>query len=47
MESEVEELVVTTIDEAQRLKFPGSPTIRIGGNDVEPATVTKESYGLG
>jgi hypothetical protein len=28
---------VTSDDEAQRLSFPGSPTIRIDGRDVDPA----------
>jgi hypothetical protein len=28
---------VKTHDEAQRLRFPGSPTIRIDGRDVDPA----------
>jgi hypothetical protein len=28
---------VTTDEEAERLRFPGSPTIRIDGRDVDPA----------
>jgi hypothetical protein len=28
---------VTTQAEAERLRFPGSPTIRIDGRDVDPA----------
>jgi hypothetical protein len=28
---------VTTQDEAERLRFPGSPTIRVDGRDVDPA----------
>jgi hypothetical protein len=37
VESEVEVHEVTSDDEAQRLAFPGSPTIRIDGRDVDPA----------
>jgi hypothetical protein len=28
---------VTSHEEAQRLSFPGSPTIRVDGRDVDPA----------
>ena len=28
---------VTTHEEAERLAFPGSPTIRVDGRDVDPA----------
>lgn len=28
---------ITSIDEAEELRFPGSPTIRIDGLDVDPA----------
>jgi hypothetical protein len=34
--AEVEEHEVTSQDEADRLAFPGSPTIRVDGVDVEP-----------
>jgi hypothetical protein len=27
---------VNTLDEAQELRFPGSPTIRVDGRDVDP-----------
>jgi hypothetical protein len=33
----VEMCEVTTEDEAEVLRFPGSPTIRIDGRDVDPA----------
>jgi len=34
---EVESVPVTTIEDAKAMMFPGSPTIRINGDDVEPA----------
>jgi hypothetical protein len=33
----VELLEVHTQDEAEQLRFPGSPTIRVDGRDVDPA----------
>jgi hypothetical protein len=37
IDAAVELREVTTDDEAVRLAFPGSPTIRIDGRDVDPA----------
>jgi hypothetical protein len=36
VEAEVVEREVLTDEEARRLAFPGSPTIRIDGHDVDP-----------
>jgi hypothetical protein len=36
VEATVEEHEVTTQEEAERLRFPGSPTIRVDGRDVDP-----------
>jgi hypothetical protein len=36
VEAEVVEREVLTQDEAQELAFPGSPTIRVDGRDVDP-----------
>jgi 8-oxo-dGTP pyrophosphatase MutT (NUDIX family) len=36
VEAEVVERDVLTQDEAQELAFPGSPTIRVDGRDVDP-----------
>jgi hypothetical protein len=37
VEADVVEREVLTQDEAQELAFPGSPTIRVDGRDVDPA----------
>ena len=37
IEAAVELRRVETDDEAEELRFPGSPTIRIDGRDVDPA----------
>ena len=44
-EAEVETLVVATLEDAARLSFPGSPTIRVNGVDVDPHAPA--SVGLG
>ena len=36
VEAEVVEREVLTQDEAKELAFPGSPTIRVDGRDVDP-----------
>ncbi len=37
VEAEVEMVAVNTDEEARRLRFPGSPTIRVDGRDLFPA----------
>ncbi len=41
----VEKIVVATIEEAARTAFPGSPTVRVNGIDIEPHAPT--TFGLG
>lgn len=36
-EAEMELVAVNTDEEARRLRFPGSPTIRVNGEDLFPA----------
>jgi hypothetical protein len=40
IEAEVVEREVASEEEAQELAFPGSPTIRVDGRDVDPAGST-------
>lgn len=40
----IHEIAVTDEQMARSLKFPGSPTVRINGRDVE--STTPQSYGL-
>jgi hypothetical protein len=44
---EIREVLVSTPEEAQSLKFPGSTTIRINGRDLEPEVACRSDYGLG
>jgi len=46
VEAEVEMVAVNTDDEAQRLYFPGSPTIRVDSRDLFPAG-EREDWRLG
>jgi hypothetical protein len=44
------EIVSTPVSdqaEAKRLRFPGSPTIRVAGRDLEPRAEAVEQFGLG
>jgi hypothetical protein len=42
---EIETISVATAEDAARLSFPGSPTIRVDGYDIDPAAPA--SVGLG
>ena len=42
----VNEVLVRDAEMAQSLKFPGSPTIRIDGRDVEPQVEKTAAFGL-
>ena len=46
LEAEVELVAVNTDQEAGRLRFPGSPTIRVDGEDLFPAP-EREDWRLG
>ena len=46
METEVELVSVNTDEEAQRLRFPGSPTIRVDGRELFPVP-DRSGYALG
>lgn len=37
---------IETDDEAKRLRFLGSPTVRVDGVDVEPAVANRDDFGL-
>ena len=42
----VEEINVTSIDDAQRLRFLGSPTVRVNGVDIDPTAGDRTHYAL-
>ena len=43
-ETEISEVPVRSEGEAHALRFPGSPTIRINGGDIEPGSIS--GFGL-
>jgi hypothetical protein len=45
-QNHVHEVLVRDTEMAQSLKFPGSPTIRINGLDVEPHSEKTAAFGL-
>ena len=45
-QKQVSEILVRDAAMAQSLKFPGSPTIRINGQDVEPQSEKAVTFGL-
>ncbi len=46
LESHIEFVAVNSDEEARRLRFPGSPTIRVDGKDLFP-TSERDEWGLG
>ena len=46
VEADVELVAVNTDEEAQKLRFPGSPTLRVDGRDLFPAG-EREDWRLG
>lgn len=46
IEEEVELIRVGSEQEAEKLRFLGSPTVRINGLDIEEGTRDSEAYGL-
>jgi hypothetical protein len=46
-QASVQEVPVSDVTTAQRLRFTGSPTIRIRGRDVEPEPETPSAFNVG
>ncbi len=47
VDAEVEEVEVRDQPEAERLRFLGSPSVRVDGVDIEPDAASRADYGLG
>ncbi len=45
-DAEIDELEVRSTEDAERLRFPGSPTIRVEGVDIEPGHRARGHYAL-
>jgi hypothetical protein len=46
VQEKVEEIEVTSLDQAQQLHFLGSPTVRVNGVDIDPSARQRTNYGL-
>lgn len=46
IQTHVNEVLVSDAEMAQSMKFPGSPTIRVNGHDVEPQTEKAGAFGV-
>ena len=46
LRADVSEIMVKTLEQARALKFLGSPSIRVNGNDIEPGAADRKDYGL-
>jgi hypothetical protein len=46
IEAHVEQIEVVTDEDAERLAFPGSPTIRVNGTDIDPAGASQMGTAL-
>ncbi len=46
LSGDVREVEVRTPEDAERLRFLGSPSVRVDGNDIEPGTESRTEYAL-
>ena len=46
LNAEVNEVEIESVEDATRLEFLGSPTIRVNGRDIEPSRRGDASYAL-
>ena len=44
--ADVREVLVPDVSTAERVKFLGSPTVRVNGIDIEPAAVDRKDFGF-
>ena len=43
---ELDEVLVTSQDQADEIRFLGSPTVQIDGRDIDPAARTANAFGF-
>lgn len=46
VEAQVEQIEVRTAEQAERLRFLGSPTIQVNGVDIEPGAAGRSDYAM-
>ena len=45
--AEVSQIMVDTVEKAKELRFLGSPSIRVNGQDVEAGAEQRQDFGMG
>lgn len=43
----IKDLLIQSVEEALATRFPGSPTVRVEGVDVDPGIRLKSDFGMG
>ena len=46
LSADVREIEVRTPEDAERLRFLGSPSVRVDGKDIEPGAESRREYAL-
>ncbi len=46
LSGEVREVEVRTVEDAERLRFLGSPSVRVDGKDIEPGAESRTEYAM-
>ena len=46
LSAEIREVEVRTAEDAERLRFLGSPSVRVDGKDIEPGAESRREYAL-
>ncbi len=46
LSADVREIEVRTPEDAERLRFLGSPSVRVDGQDIEPGAESRNEYAL-
>jgi hypothetical protein len=47
LEATIREVVIRDAEEAMRLRFFGSPTVRVNGDDIDPGARSRSDYSFG
>lgn len=47
LEAEIQETEIRAAEDAERLRFLGSPSVRVDGKDIEPGAEGRTEYALG
>ena len=46
LDADIQEVEVRTPEDAERLRFIGSPSVRVDGKDIEPGAENRNDYAL-